>query len=128
VRIDNSTFERVEEFKYLGTTLTIQNCIREEIKSRLRSGKACYHSVQNLLSTRLLSKKLKIKIYRTIILPVVLYGCEAWSLILREEWKLRVFENVALRRIFGPRRDEVTREWRLQNEELIDLYSSPNIV
>ena len=62
VRIDNSTFERVEEFKYLGTTLTIQNCIREEIKSRLRSGNACYHSVHYLLSSRLLSRKLKIKI------------------------------------------------------------------
>jgi len=62
VRIDNSTFERVEEFKYLGTILTIQNSIREEIKSRLRSGNACYHSVQNLLSSRLLSRKLKIKI------------------------------------------------------------------
>ena len=92
VRIDNSTFERVEEFKYLGT-LTIHNSIREEIKSRLRSGNACYHSVQNLLSSRLLSRKLQIKIYRTIILPVVLYGCEAWSLTLREEWKLRVFEE-----------------------------------
>jgi len=76
VRIDNSTFERVEEFKYLGTTLTNQNSIAEEIKSRLKSGNACYHSVQNLLSSRLLSKNLKIKIYRTIILPVVLYGCE----------------------------------------------------
>ena len=79
VRIDNSIFERVEEFKYLGTTLTIQNSIREEIKSRLRSGNACYHLVQNLLTSRLLSRKLKIKIYRTVILPVVLYGCEAWS-------------------------------------------------
>ena len=68
-----STFERVEEFKYLGTTLTNQNSIAEEIKSRLRSGNACYHSVQNLLSSRLPSKNLKIKIYRTIILPVVLY-------------------------------------------------------
>ena len=67
VRIDNSTFVRVEEFKYLGTTLTIKNSIWEEIKSRLRSGNACYHSVENLLSSRLLSKKLKIKIYRTII-------------------------------------------------------------
>ena len=94
VRIDNSTFERVEEFKYMGTTLTIQNSIAEEIKSRLRSGNACYHSVQNLLSSRLLSRKLKIKIYRIIILPVVLYGCEAWSLTLREERKLRVFENI----------------------------------
>jgi len=70
VRIDNSTFERVEEFQYLETTLTNQNYIAEEIKSRLKSGNACYHSVQNRLSSRLLSKNLKIKIYRTIILPV----------------------------------------------------------
>jgi len=108
VRIENNAFERVEAFKYLGTTLTHQNSIVEEIKSRLRSGNACYHSVQNLLSSRLLTKNLKFKIYRNIILPVVLYGCETWSLILREEWKLRVFENMVLRRIFGPRRDEVT--------------------
>ena len=125
----NSTFEKVEEFKYLGTTLTNQNSIVEEMKSRLRSANACYHSVQNLLSSRLLSKNLKIKIYRTIILPVVLYGCETWSLTLREERKLRVFENMVVRRIFGPRRDKVTGEWRrLHNEELSDFYSSPNIV
>ena len=73
----------MEEFKYLGTTLTSQNSIAEEIKSRLMSGSPCYPSVQNLLSSRLLSKNLKIKIYRTIILPVVLYGCETWSLTLR---------------------------------------------
>jgi len=79
MRIDNSTFERVEEFKYLGTTLTNQNYIAEEIKSRLRSGNACYHSVQNLLSSRLLSKNLKIKIYRTVTLPVCFYGFETWS-------------------------------------------------
>ena len=72
MRIDNSTFERVEEFKYLVTTLTNQNSTAEEIKSRMRSGNACYHSMHNLLSSRLLSKNLKIKIYRTIILPVVL--------------------------------------------------------
>jgi len=101
----------------------------EEIKSRLRSGNACYHSVQNLLSFRLLSKNLKIKICRIIILQVVLYGYEAWSLTLREERKLRVFENMVLRRIFGPRRDQVTGEWRRSyNEDLNDLYSSPNIV
>ena len=66
---------------------------------------------------------------RTIILPVVLYGCETWSLTFREERKLKVFENKVLRRIFGPRRDEVTGDWRrLHNEELNDLYSSPNMV
>ena len=80
----------MEEFKYLGTTITNQNSIAEEIKSRLRLGNVCYHSVQDLLSSSLLSKTLKIKIYRTIILPVVLYGCETWSLTLREERKLRV--------------------------------------
>jgi len=84
--------------------------------------------MQNLLSSRLLSKNLKIKIYRTIILPVVLYGCETRSLTLREERRLRVFENRVLR-VFGSKRDEVTGEWRkLHNEELRDFYSLPNIV
>ena len=100
----------MEEFKYLGTTLKNQNSIQEEIKSRLKLGNACYHSVQNLLSSSLLYKNLKIKIYRTIILPVVLYGCETWSLALKEENRLRVFENRVLRRIFGPKRDGVTGE------------------
>jgi len=95
--------QRVDEFKYLGTTLTNQNSIQEEIKSRLKSGNACYHSVQNLLSSSLLSKNLKIKIYRTIILPVVLYGYETRSLTLREERRLRVFGNRVLRRILGLR-------------------------
>jgi hypothetical protein len=129
VKIDNNSIERVEELQYLGKTLTDQNSIQAEIKSRLKLGNACCHSVQNLLSSRILSKNLKIKIYRNIIFPVVLYGCETCSLTLREERRLRVFENRVLRKIFGPKRDEVTREWRkLHNKELNDLYSLPNIV
>jgi hypothetical protein len=81
------------------------------------------------LSSRLLSRNVKVKIYKTIILPVVLYGCETWFLALREEHRMRVFENKVLRRIFGPKRDEVTGEWRkLHNEELHNLYSSPDVI
>jgi hypothetical protein len=87
-----------------------KNSILGEIKSRLKSGNACYHSVQNLLSS--LSKNIKINIYRTIILPVVLYGCKTWSRTLRKECRLRVFENRVLRRTVEPKRDEVTGEWR----------------
>jgi hypothetical protein len=79
--------------KYLGTTLTNQNDIHDEIKSRLNSGSACHYSIQNLLSSRLISKNLKIKIYKTVILPVVLCGCATWSLTLGEEHSLRVLEN-----------------------------------
>ena len=102
----------MEEFKYLGKTLTNQNSIQEEINSRMKSGNVCYHSVQNLFSSSLLPKNLKIKVYRSTIMPVVLYGCETRLLIMREERTLRVLENRVLRRIFGPKRDEVIREWR----------------
>jgi hypothetical protein len=85
--------------------------------------------VQDLLSSSLLSKNIKTKIYRTIILPFVLYGCETWSLTLREEHRLRVFKNRVVRGIFGPKRDEVTGEWRrLHNQKLNDMYSSPDII
>jgi hypothetical protein len=103
--------------------------MREEINRRLNSGNSCYHSVQSLLSSHLLSRTLKVKICKTIILPVVLYGCETWSVTLREEHRLRVFENRVLRRMFGPKRDEVTGEWRkLHSGELHTLYSSPDII
>jgi hypothetical protein len=121
--------QRVEEFKYLGTTLMDQNSNKEEIKGRLKSGNVCYYSVQNLLCSSLLYKNLKIKIHRTIIMSVVLYGCETWSMILREEGRLRVFENRVLRRILGHKRDKVTGEWRkLHKEEIKVLYYTPTIL
>jgi hypothetical protein len=106
IKTDNSSFEKVEE-KYMGTTLTNQNSIQEKIKIGLKSENACYHSVQNLLSSTLRSTNTKIKIKRAIILPVVLYGCETWLLTLKKQRRLRVYENGVLRRIFGPKRDEV---------------------
>ena len=119
----------MEQFKYLGTTLTNQDYIQDDNKSRLKPGNASYQSVQNLFSSSLLSKNLKSKIYRTIILPVVVYGCETWPLTLTEECRMKVYENRVLRRIFGPKRDKVTGEWRKpHSEELDDLYSSPNII
>ena len=108
--------------------LTNQNSIQEEIKSRLKSGNACHHLVQNLLSFSLLSKNVKIKIYRTLILPFLLYGCETWTLTLMEEHRLRLFVNSGLRRISGPKRFEVTEEQRkLHNEVFHYLYCPPNI-
>jgi hypothetical protein len=97
----------MEQLKYLRTTLKNQTSIPEEMKSRLKPGNACYRSVQNLLSSSSLSKNLKIIIDRTIILPVVC-GCETWLLTLKEESRLKVLENRVLRRIFGPKRDEIT--------------------
>ena len=105
------SIENVEKFRYLGVTVTNTNDIREEIKRRINMGNACYYS----------------KLRQTIILLVVLYGCEIWSLTLREKHRLRVFENKVLRKIFGAKRDEITGEWRkLYNAELHTLYSSPN--
>jgi hypothetical protein len=103
--------------------------MKNRFKRRLNSGNACYHYVQNPLSSELLSKNLNIRIYKTIILSVVLHGCETWYLILRETHRLGVFENKVLKRIFEPKRDELTGEWRkLHNKELPYLYSSPSII
>jgi len=125
MKTDNSSIERVEEFKYLGTTLTNQNSIQEEIKSRLILGMTANIQCRIFFSSSLLSKNLKIKVYRTIILPVVLYGCETLLLRFREEHTLKVFENRVMGRVFGTKRDEVTVEWRKLHN---DLYSLPNIV
>ena len=92
-------------FKYLGVTKTNSDDLREENKFRINMRKACYYSLEKILLCRQLSKKLNVNTYKTIIVPVVLYGCEIWCLTLREEHRLRVFENTVLRKIFGAKRD-----------------------
>jgi hypothetical protein len=120
----------VAQFKYLGTTITNENLIQDEIERILNSGNACYHSqsVQNLLTSPLLSKNINVRIYKTIILPVVLYGRETWSLTLRDEHRLRVFVKRVLT-IFGPKMDEETGGWReLHNGVLHNFYFPPSVI
>jgi hypothetical protein len=93
IKLANGLFENVSQFKYLGTTVTNQNLIQEEMKRRLNSGNACYHSLQKLLFSRLLSKNVKIRLFKTPILPVVLYGCETCSLTIRKRHNLRGFRT-----------------------------------
>jgi hypothetical protein len=109
IKIENRFLKNVAQFRYLRMTVRNQNLIQEEIKSRLNSSNACYRSVQNLLSSSLMSKNVTISIYKTVILSVVLYGYETWSLTLKAKYRLRVFENRVLR-IFGPKY-KVTGGW-----------------
>ncbi|KAJ4452252.1 hypothetical protein ANN_03770 [Periplaneta americana] len=112
IKISDLTFEEVEKFMYLGATVTNINDTREEMKRRIKMGNASYYSIENLLPSSLLSKNLKDTIYKTVILPVVLYGCETWTVTSKKEQRLWVFVNNVLRKIFGAEWDEVAGEWR----------------
>jgi hypothetical protein len=100
INIANRSLENLSQFKYMGTKVTNQNLIQEEIKGRLNSGNVCYHAVQNLLSSCLMAENVIIRIFRTVNLPMVLYGCETWSLSLKKEHRLRgVWEQDAEKNI-----------------------------
>jgi hypothetical protein len=101
----------VAKLKYLGILVKNHNLIYEEIKSKVNPGIAYYHSLWNLQFSHLLSRNVKIKIYRIIILLVVSYGCETWPLILGKRHRMMILENKVLREIFGPKRDEIVRGW-----------------
>jgi hypothetical protein len=116
------------EFRHLGMTVTNPNLTHERIKSTLYSCSACYHSVQNLPSSLLLSKNVKIKIHKIIILPVFLYGCEICSLTLREEHRLRVSENRMLKLIFGPRGIKQNEAGKIHFGGLHKSYTSPDSI
>ena len=107
---ENLSFEKVEKFKYLGVTVTNTKDISEEIKRRINMGNACYYPLEKILLSRLLYKKLEVNTYKTIILTVVLYACETLSPILRDGNRLKVHKNKVVRKIFGAKRDEITRE------------------
>jgi hypothetical protein len=129
IKIASRSFPDVAQFKYLGTTLTDQNCMHEEIKSRLNLRECFLPFGSESFFFQPAVEESNVKVHKTIILPVVVYVCKTWSLTLTEEHRLGVFENRMLRRIFGPKRDEVMEEWRkLLNGELHNLYSSPNII
>ncbi|KAJ4433184.1 hypothetical protein ANN_15441 [Periplaneta americana] len=112
IKIVNLSYQKVEKFKYLEAIVTNISNTREEIKRRINMGNVWYYSVEKLLSSSLLSKQLKVRIYMTVILPVILYGCETWTPTVREEQSLRMFENEVLKKIFVAKKDEVTGEWK----------------
>lgn len=126
---ENRKFKRVREFKYLGTVFNEGGSCEAEINARIQAGNRCYHSLGQLLKARNLSRQVKIRLYKTLIQPVVMYGCETWSIRRQDYCKLLVFERKVLRKIFGPVQDATTGEWRIRhNEELNSIYRHPTIV
>jgi hypothetical protein len=128
IKIGEHEIERVQEFKYLGTQVNAQNIMKEEINSRIKQGNVVFYANKSLLGNKLLTRKAKIKLCKSVILPVVTYSCETWTLNEVEEEKLRIFERKVLRKIFG----SIQREngvWTIRtNEEAYNLYGKEDII
>lgn len=129
MEVGNHSFKRVSHFNFLGSVLTNGNKIKVEIDTRLKKGNNCYYGLGKVLSAKAVSNNLKVQIYMTLILPVVLYGSETWPLRKAEQMRLEVFGRKILRRIFGPCKDDQTGEWRKRhNQELQNLFQRPYII
>lgn len=127
LRVDGHEFEKVNSFKYLGVVISNKNTEETEIQNRLNLANGCFYALNKLMSSKLLSQTTKIRLYKTIISPILLYGAETWKLNKKEEKKLIVFENKVLRKIYGPVFEE--GEWRRRhNRELRELYKEPDLV
>jgi hypothetical protein len=126
---DHFEFKRVEQFKYLGSFLTEKNNVTIEIAARIQAGNRCYYGLTKILSSRTISRRMKERLYTSLIRPVVLYGSETWPIRKMDEHKFMIFERKVLRKINGPVKDEITGEWRRRkNIELEILYSNADIV
>ncbi|KAL4154026.1 hypothetical protein QTP88_001859 [Uroleucon formosanum] len=129
IKIDHFEFKRVEQFKYLGSFLTEKNNVTNEIAARIQAGNRCYYGLTKILSSRTISRRMKERLYTSLIRPVVLYGSETWPIREMDEHKFMVFERKVLRKIYGPVKDEITGEWRRRkNIELEILYGNADIV
>jgi hypothetical protein len=127
LRVEGMVLEEVTTFKYLGSLITKKNEIGEEMKMRIAAGNLCYYGLQHLFRSRTASRIVKIKIYKTISKPIVMFGCEAWSMTEQDKTRLNMWERKILRKVYGP----VTEQgvWRIRrNEELRQLYKAPDLV
>lgn len=129
LQINNTAFTKTNEFNYLGTIVTSDNSIKIEIESRIQKANKCYYSLLTVFKSKLISRNTKLQVYKSLIIPVLTYGSETWTLTKKEENRLRVFERKILRKIFGPIRDRISDEWRLlNNNEIYKLYKDSDIV
>lgn len=127
VSIGSEQFKECNEFKYLGSVVTWDNDCSKDIKARISAGNRCYYALGKVMRTRYISKQTKLLIYKTIIKPIVVYGCESWTMTEQQQQQLRRWERKILRKIYGPVKEQ--NNWRIRsNLELEQVYKEPNIV